>query len=61
MLLFGTGIDSAIFCDGVLLPNTEFGYLRIRGNPAVHRASEQAREEKGFFMKMEHSCKRIPL
>lgn len=51
MLTFGTGIGSAIFCDGVLLPNTEFGHLRIRGKIAEHRASERVREEKGLSLK----------
>ena len=30
MLTVGTGIGSAIFSDGVLLPNVEFGHLRMR-------------------------------
>jgi len=30
MLTFGTGIGSAIFNDGVLLPNTEFGHLEMQ-------------------------------
>lgn len=30
-LTFGTGIGSALFIDGVLIPNTEFGHLEIHG------------------------------
>jgi polyphosphate glucokinase len=45
MITLGTGIGSAVFVDGVLLPNTEFGHLDIRGKAAEHRASEKAREE----------------
>lgn len=46
MLTFGTGIGSALFCDGVLIPNTEFGHLKIRGKIAERRASERVREEE---------------
>ena len=51
MLTFGTGIGSAVFCEGVLLPNTEFGHLRIRGKEAERRASERVREDKGLSLK----------
>jgi len=46
MLTFGTGIGSAIFIDGHLLPNTEFGHLQIRGKDAEHRASAKIREQE---------------
>jgi polyphosphate glucokinase len=45
MLTFGTGIGSALFRRGVLVPNTEFGHIEIRGKDAEKRASERAREE----------------
>ena len=44
MLTFGTGIGSALFINGVLVPNTEFGHIEIRGKDAEKRASERARE-----------------
>lgn len=44
MLTLGTGIGSALFIDGVLVPNTEFGHIQIRGKDAEKRASEHARE-----------------
>jgi polyphosphate glucokinase len=44
MLTFGTGIGSALFIDGTLVPNTEFGHIEIRGKDAESRASEHARE-----------------
>jgi polyphosphate glucokinase len=44
MLTFGTGIGSALFLDGRLVPNTEFGHIEIRGKDAEKRASEHARE-----------------
>ncbi|MEV4554597.1 polyphosphate--glucose phosphotransferase [Nonomuraea wenchangensis] len=45
MLTFGTGIGSALFRDGVLVPNTELGHLELHGKDAEHRASSRAREE----------------
>jgi len=45
MLTFGTGIGSALFRAGILVPNTEFGHIEIRGKEAEHRASERAKEE----------------
>lgn len=51
MLTLGTGIGSAIFLDGKLMPNTEFGHLKIRGKDAEKRASEKVREDKGLSWK----------
>jgi polyphosphate glucokinase len=45
MLTFGTGIGSALFSDGKLLPNTELGHIQIHGKDAEERASERAREQ----------------
>ena len=44
MLTFGTGIGSALFIDGTLVPNTEFGHIEIDGKDAEKRASERAKE-----------------
>ena len=44
LLTFGTGIGSALFIDGQLVPNTEFGHIEIHGKDAEERASERARE-----------------
>jgi polyphosphate glucokinase len=44
MLTFGTGIGSALFTDGILVPNTEFGHIEIRGKDAEKRASGLVRE-----------------
>jgi len=44
MLTLGTGIGSALFTDGTLVPNTEFGHIEIRCKDAEKRASEHARE-----------------
>ncbi len=45
-LTIGTGIGSAIFTDGHLVPNTEFGHLEMGGKDAEHRASDAARQER---------------
>ncbi|MEU4626766.1 polyphosphate--glucose phosphotransferase [Actinoplanes sp. NPDC023801] len=44
MLTFGTGIGSALFLDGTLLPNTELGHLEIDGADAELLASDRIRE-----------------
>ncbi|MEV4702160.1 polyphosphate--glucose phosphotransferase [Actinoplanes sp. NPDC049316] len=46
MLTFGTGIGSALFLDGTLVPNTEFGHLELDGKDAELRASDRAREQE---------------
>jgi polyphosphate glucokinase len=51
MITLGTGIGSAIFLDGKLLPNSEFGHLQIRGKDAEKRASEKVREDKKLSWK----------
>ena len=45
MLTFGTGVGSALFTNGVLVRNTEFGHIEIRGKDAEKRASEHAKLE----------------
>ncbi len=44
VLTFGTGIGSALFIDGVLVPNTEMGHLELHGGVAEHYAAESARK-----------------
>jgi polyphosphate glucokinase len=44
MLTFGTGIGSALFSQGTLVPNTEFGHIEIHGRDAEKHASERAKE-----------------
>ena len=46
MLTFGTGIGSALFLDGKLVPNTELGHLEMRGKDAEQRASAKVRDDK---------------
>ena len=45
LFTFGTGIGSALFRDGDLVPNTEFGHVELHGKDAELRASDRAREE----------------
>lgn len=51
LLTLGTGIGSAIFVDGKLVPNSEFGHFKLRGKDIEDRASERVREEKGLSWK----------
>lgn len=48
VLTFGTGIGSAVFVDGVLVPNTELGHLELNGHEAEKRASSKAKEDQGL-------------
>ena len=43
VLTIGTGIGSALFVDGRLVPNTELGHLELNGKDAESRAAESAR------------------
>lgn len=57
MVTLGTGIGTAMFTNGTLVPNTELGHLQIRGKDAEHRASEIARERDKLSWK--HWAKRL--
>ena len=48
MLTLGTGIGSALFRDGVLVPNTELGHLQVRGKDAEQRAAASVKVRKGL-------------
>jgi polyphosphate glucokinase len=48
MVTFGTGIGTALFLHGQLVPNTELGHLEIDGREAEKDASEVVREKKGL-------------
>lgn len=51
ILTFGTGLGSAIFVNGVLVPNTEFGHMEVRGKDAEDRASDRARKDDNLSWK----------
>lgn len=48
VITLGTGIGTALFVDGRLLPNTELGHLEVRGKEAEHRASAKVKADKGL-------------
>lgn len=51
VLTLGTGIGSAIFVDGHLMPNVEFGHLEMNGKDAEKRASAGVRQQKKLSWK----------
>jgi polyphosphate glucokinase len=57
MLTFGTGIGSAVFTDGRLVPNTELGHLELDGHDAERRAANKVREDHD--MSWEHWARRV--
>ena len=50
-LTLGTGVGSGVFIDGVLVPNTEFGQMEIRGRAAERRSAAAARVRRGLSWK----------
>ncbi|MFE5712213.1 polyphosphate--glucose phosphotransferase [Streptomyces sp. NPDC056501] len=56
LLTLGTGIGSALFADGRLVPNTELGHLELKGHDAETRASTKAKEDED--LSWEHWAKR---
>ncbi|MYX35423.1 MULTISPECIES: ROK family protein [unclassified Streptomyces] len=57
VLTLGTGIGSAVFVDGNLLPNTELGHLELHGHDAEKKASTKAKDDEGLTW--EHWAKRL--
>ena len=51
LLTLGTGIGSAVFTNGQLVANTEFGHLELNGKIAEDRASSRVKEEKDLSFK----------
>lgn len=51
VLTFGTGIGSALFRDGELFPNLEFGHLHFKGDIAEHYCAASVREEHNLSWK----------
>lgn len=48
MTTLGTGIGSALFYNGVLIPNSELGHLEIDGHDAETKAAFSAKEREGL-------------
>ncbi|MEU4128722.1 polyphosphate--glucose phosphotransferase [Streptomyces wuyuanensis] len=57
LLTFGTGIGSALFLDGRLVPNTELGHLELNNHEAEKRASTKVKEDEG--LSWEHWARRV--
>ncbi len=48
LVTFGTGIGTALFLDGRLVPNTELGHLELNGADAELHAADRVRDEQGL-------------
>lgn len=57
LLTLGTGIGSALFTGGRLVPNTELGHLELKGHDAETRASVKAKEDGELTW--EHWARRV--
>ncbi len=51
LLTLGTGIGSAIFIDGILVPNTELGHMEVGGQEAEHQAAANVRKQEDLSWK----------
>ncbi len=51
LITLGTGTGSALFSDGVLVPNLELGHMEIRGRDAERRSAASARLKRGLSWK----------
>jgi polyphosphate glucokinase len=51
VLTLGTGLGSALFSNGRLVPNTELGHMEIRGRDAERRSAAAARIRRGLSWK----------
>lgn len=51
VITLGTGIGSALFTDGRLVPNTEFGHIEMDGRAAEQRAADSVRTRKDLSWK----------
>lgn len=48
IITLGTGIGSALFFNGVLIPNTELGHLHFKGRIAEHYCSNGVRKKENL-------------
>jgi len=51
IITIGTGLGTAVFTDGVLVPNTELGHIEMDGEDAEFQASDAARKRDGLKWK----------
>ncbi len=52
ILTVGTGIGTALFYNGMLIPNMDLGQIEIKGITVENRASESARIQEGLKRKV---------
>jgi len=48
LVTLGTGIGSALFVDGILLPNTEFGHMEVDGAEIEKQAATSVQEKQNL-------------
>jgi polyphosphate glucokinase len=48
IITIGTGLGTALFANGVLVPNTELGHIEMDGQDAEWQASDAARQRDGL-------------
>ena len=46
LITIGSGLGTALFSEGELVPNTEFGHIRMHGQIAEHYAANSIRKEE---------------
>lgn len=51
LITLGTGTGSALFYNGMLVPNLELGHMEIRGRDAERRSAASARTRRGLSWK----------
>jgi polyphosphate glucokinase len=51
LITLGTGTGSALFYNGMLIPNLELGHMEIRGRDAERRSAAAARVRRGLSWK----------
>ena len=51
VITVGTGLGSALFHKGILVPNTELGHIELKGNDAEQYASDGVRKKENLSWK----------
>lgn len=51
IVTIGTGLGTALFTNGCLLPNTELGHIEMNGGDAEQQASDAARKREDLSLK----------
>ena len=52
IVTIGTGLGTALFTDGVLVPNTELGHIEMNGQDAELQAADSARKREDLSWEM---------